>query len=75
MHSILATFFAVLLSFCHHSPNSHAMEASVSYNVDHPTRVLSFPGRQELARTVSYGGYAGSACSSCQSMNVSYSVR
>lgn len=75
MHQLFATLFAVLLSFCHHSAGSRSMEASVRYNVDRPTPVLSFPGRQELARTVSYGGYAGSACSSCQSMNVSYSVR
>ena len=75
MHQLFVTLFAVLLSFAHHSAGSRSMEASVTYNVAKPSRVLSFPGRQQFARTVSYPSYAGSACSSCQLTTTSFSAR
>lgn len=75
MHQLLATLFAVLLSFGHHAAGSRSMEASVTYGAVRPTPVLSFPDRQELARTVSYASYAGSACPSCQVTNAAYVAR
>lgn len=75
MHQLLATLFAVLLSFGHHAAGSHPLEANNSYNLARPTPVLSFPGRQDRARNVADASYAGSACNSCQLTRASFSVR
>ena len=75
MHQLFATLFAVLLSFGHHTAGSRSLEASVSYDTAKPTPVLSFPDRHDRAQGVSYAGYAGSQCSSCQMTNTSFNVR
>ncbi len=75
MHQLFAALFAILISFCHHSPASQTPENTLAYESAKPTPVLSFPAREDLARNTSEASYAGSECLSCQTMTVSYIAR
>ncbi len=75
MPHLFAALLSVLLSFCHHATASHSLEATNVYDSTKPNPVLSFPNRQDLARTASEPGYAGSACLSCQTTSVSFIAR
>jgi hypothetical protein len=77
MHQFLVSLFAMLMSLCQHTAISRPVQADVLLQNATPTRALSFPDRRELARTLSDSepSYAGSACLSCQRMNVSFTAR
>ncbi len=75
VHQLFAALLSVLLSFCHHSAASHSLVATNVYDNARPNPTLSFPDRQDLARTAAVHGYAGSACLSCRTMSVSFIAR
>ena len=75
MRTFLAAFFALLFSFGHHAASARTAEASLQFETPRPSAVLSFPDRQDLARTGGSASYAGAACLSCRTTNASFVMR
>ncbi len=75
LHQLFAALVTILLSFCHHSVASRSLVATNTYGNYRPSPALTFPDRQDLARTASAPGYAESTCLSCRTMSVSFITR